>query len=198
DPPRPRGVRGRAMQVRRALRPRRWHRQRPDPAPARARPVLALARGLRCVAVRARRPGVRRPGRADPGARRVAAPGPGSEVEVAGLERLVELDNDHRIIARAALERIAAEGVRRKLVGVRLGGEPLTMWLEDFWPVTTGGREVGGLTSAAYSPRLKINMGYAWLPVELTAYGTTVLAMSPDGPLAAEVVPLPFWDRAKE
>ena len=118
--------------------------------------------------------------------------------EVTGLERLVELDNDHRIIARAALERIAAEGVRRKLVGVRLGGEPLTMWLEDFWPVTTGGREVGGLTSAAYSPRLKINMGYAWLPVELTAYGTTVLAMSPDGPLAAEVVPLPFWDRAKE
>jgi aminomethyltransferase len=25
----------------------------------------------------------------------------------------------------------------------RLGGEPLTMWLEDFWPVTSAGREVG-------------------------------------------------------
>src|SRR5205823_12935181 len=96
------------------------------------------------------------------------------------------------------LERVAAAGVRKKLVGVRLGGAPLTVWLEDFWPVTSGGREVGRLTSAAYSPRLRINMGYAWLPVELTAHGATVLAMSPDGPLDADVVPLPFWDPGKE
>jgi glycine cleavage system aminomethyltransferase T len=69
--------------------------------------------------------------------------------------------------------------------------------LEDFWPVTSAGREVGHLTSAAYSPRLQINMGYAWVPIELSAHGTTVLAVSPDGPLEAEVVPLPFWDPAK-
>jgi len=71
------------------------------------------------------------------------------------------------------------------------------MWLEDFWPVTSEGREVGRLTSAAYSPRLQINMGYAWVPVELSAHGTTLLAVSPNGPLEAEVVPLPFWDPAK-
>jgi len=118
--------------------------------------------------------------------------------EVTGLERLVELDNDHRVIARAALERVAVAGVRKKIVGVRLAGAPLTMWLEDFWPVVSGGREVGRLTSAAYSPRLRINMGYAWVPVELSAHGSTVVAMSPDGPLKAEVVPLPFWDPAKE
>jgi aminomethyltransferase len=117
--------------------------------------------------------------------------------EITGLERLVELDDDREVIARPALERIAADGVRKKLVGVRLGGEPLTMWLEDFWPVTSAGREVGRLTSAAYSPRLRINMGYAWLPIELSAMGTRVLATSPEGPLEAEVVPLPFWDPAK-
>src|SRR5439155_11587142 len=56
--------------------------------------------------------------------------------EVTGLERLVELDNDNQVIARAGLERIASEGVRRKLVGVRIETEPLAMWLEDFWPVS--------------------------------------------------------------
>jgi aminomethyltransferase len=117
--------------------------------------------------------------------------------EITGLERLVELGDDRQVIAGPALERIAADGVRKKLVGVRLGGEPLTMWLEDFWPVTSAGREVGRLTSAAYSPRLRFNMGYAWLPIDLSAMGTRVLAMSPDGPLDAEVVPLPFWDPAK-
>ena len=65
------------------------------------------------------------------------------------------------------------------------------MWLEDFWPVTSAGREVGRLTSAAYSPRLRFNMGYAWVPIDLSAMGTRVLAMSPGGPLDAEVVPLP-------
>jgi aminomethyltransferase len=101
------------------------------------------------------------------------------------------------VIARAALERIAAEGVRRKLVGVRIETEPLAMWLEDFWPVSAGGREVGRLTSAAYSPRLRINMGYAWVPIELAAEGTRLSIGAPSGPVDAEVVPLPFWDPEK-
>ena len=63
--------------------------------------------------------------------------------EVTGLERLVELDNDNRFVSRAALERIRSRGVRRKLVGVRIEGEPLGMWLEDFWPVKSGGEVVG-------------------------------------------------------
>jgi glycine cleavage system aminomethyltransferase T len=118
--------------------------------------------------------------------------------EITGLERLVELDNDNEVIARAALERIATEGVDRKLVGVRIEAEPLGMWLEDFWPVTSGGREVGRLTSAAYSPRLRINMGYAWVPIELAGEGTGLGVDAPGGSMGAEVVPLPFWDPTKE
>jgi glycine cleavage system aminomethyltransferase T len=118
--------------------------------------------------------------------------------EVTGLERLVELDNGNEVVARAALERIAAEGVRRKLVGVRIETEPLAMWLEDFWPVTSDGRVVGRLTSAAYSPRLRINMGYAWVPIELAGERTRLSIGSPAGALDAEVVPLPFWDPMKE
>ena len=118
--------------------------------------------------------------------------------EVTGLERLVELDNDNRVVSRTALERVAAEGVRRKLVGVRLETGPLGMWLEDFWPVASDGREVGRLTSAAYSPRLRINMGYAWVPIEFAAHGTRLSVASPGGVIDAEVVPLPFWDPQKE
>src|SRR5207249_7744894 len=74
--------------------------------------------------------------------------------EVTGLERLVELDNDNEVVSRAALERISRAGVGRKLVGVTIDGDPLSMWLEDFWPVSHDGRVVGRLVSAAHSPRL--------------------------------------------
>jgi aminomethyltransferase len=117
--------------------------------------------------------------------------------EVTGLERLVELDNDNRVIARDALERIARDGVARKLVGVEIGGAPLSMWLEDFWPVTRRGVTVGKLTSACHSPRLGINMGYAWVPIALAAHGTELEISAPEASLAARVVPLPFWDAAK-
>lgn len=119
-------------------------------------------------------------------------------LQITGLERLVELDNDNEFVSRAALETIRREGVADKLVGVRIDGEPLGMWLEDFWGVSFDGKKVGRLTSASYSPRLQMNMAYAWVPIALSSEGTRLVVTSPDGPLAAEVVPLPFWDPAKE
>jgi glycine cleavage system aminomethyltransferase T len=119
-------------------------------------------------------------------------------LEVTGLERLVELDNDNRFVSRAALERIRSRGVQRKLVGVRIEGEPLGMWLEDFWPVKSGGEVVGTATSASYSPRLELNMGYVWVPIELADVGTKLTLESPEGAMQAEVVPLPFLDPHKQ
>lgn len=117
--------------------------------------------------------------------------------EVTGLERLVEQPpGDY--VGREALEAIRREGVARKLVGVEIAGEPLRMWLEDFWPVARAGETVGRLTSAGHSPRLRINMGYAWVPIELAAAGTELTVESPEGPLAARVVALPFFDPAKQ
>jgi aminomethyltransferase len=118
--------------------------------------------------------------------------------EVTGLERLVELDNDNVVVSRDALERIRREGVSRKLVGVTIDGPPLGMWLEDFWPVHVGGRAVGKLTSAGHSPRLDINMGYAWVPIEHADAGTRLEIESPEGPMTATVTPIPFLDPKKE
>jgi aminomethyltransferase len=115
---------------------------------------------------------------------------------VSGMERLVELDAD--FIGRPALERIASEGVDRKLVGVEIGGEPLRMWLEDFWPVRRDGDVVGRLTSASHSFRLERNIGYAWVPIALAEPGNALELESPDGPVPAVTAALPFWDPRKD
>jgi aminomethyltransferase len=115
---------------------------------------------------------------------------------VTGMERLVEFSAD--FIGKDALRRIAEEGVDRKLVGVELGGEPFRLWLEEFWPVRRSGQTVGRLTSASHSFRLKKNVGYAWVPIALAEAGTSLEVVSPDGPLAARVAPLPFWDPNKD
>jgi glycine cleavage system aminomethyltransferase T len=88
--------------------------------------------------------------------------------------------------------------LRRKLVGVTIEGGPMTLWLEDFWPVTEGGEPVGRLVSASFSPRLEIIMGFAWVPIETAAAGTGIRIDSPDGPMTATVTALPFLDSKKE
>jgi aminomethyltransferase len=117
--------------------------------------------------------------------------------EIMGLERLVE-EQPQDYVGKDALERIRAEGVRRKLVGVQIGGEPFRLWLEEFWPVLHDGREVGRLVSASRSFRLRKNIGYAWVPVELAAAGTRLEVGSPDGPVEAVTADLPFVDPRKD
>lgn len=116
--------------------------------------------------------------------------------EITGMERLVELSAD--FIGKPALERIAAQGVTRKLVGVEIAGEPFRLWLEDFWPVRRDGRVVGKLTSASHSFRLKRNIGYAWVPIELAQPGNELELVSPEGPVPAVTAALPFLDPGKD
>jgi glycine cleavage system aminomethyltransferase T len=116
--------------------------------------------------------------------------------EVTGMERLVEFSA--QFIGRAALEQVAAQGVRRKLVGVEIGGEPFRLWLEEPWPVRRDGVLAGRLTSASHSFRLRKNIGYAWVPIELADPGTRLELESPDGPVPAVTAPLPFVDPRKE
>jgi aminomethyltransferase len=101
-------------------------------------------------------------------------------------------------IGKPALEKIASEGVNRKLVGVQIGGEPFRMWLEDFWPVRKDAEVVGRLTSASHSFRLGKNIGYAWVPIQLAGPGNEVELVSPDGPVPAVTAALPFMDPDKK
>lgn len=118
---------------------------------------------------------------------------------VTGLERLVDLDAPAAYIGKDALRRIAEEGVDRKLVGIELGGEPLTAEgaLSDPPPVRRDGEAVGRVTAAAWSPRLERNVGYAWVPLELAEEGTLLEADAVEGALPVTVAALPFLDPQK-
>jgi aminomethyltransferase len=66
------------------------------------------------------------------------------------------------------------------------------------WPVLAGGRTIGHVTSAIYSPRLKQNIGYALVPISNAALGTRLTVSIPEaGERAATVVPRPFVDPEK-
>ncbi len=103
-------------------------------------------------------------------------------------------------IGKEALARIKAEGVRQRLVGLQLGGEPLTWYNEDFYLVKDedSGADVGYVTSAFYSPNLGTNIALATMPRSHWRRGTRVkVALPKDGLVDAEVVRVPFRDASK-
>ena len=114
------------------------------------------------------------------------------------LERLVDFSlPEDACISIGALKKIKAEGVKKKLVGVELDGEPFPSLNNVKWDAHNGGSKVGKVTSAIYSPRLKKNIGYCWLPTELAANGTKIKVETEWGPRTATVVPKPFVDPDK-
>jgi glycine cleavage system aminomethyltransferase T len=122
-------------------------------------------------------------------------------LHISGLERLAELDQDGDFIGKAALRRIAAEGVDRKLVGIGIGGDPMRDEgaLSEFWPVEdASGERIGRVTAGAWSPRLERNIGYAWVPSEHMEAGTPLDVRSPQGRRRATVEELPFVDPGKD
>ncbi|TME25677.1 MAG: glycine cleavage system protein T [Chloroflexi bacterium] len=113
-----------------------------------------------------------------------------------GLGWTVDLDKAQDFIGRAALRRIKAEGVRRKIAGIEIEGAPIE-FNETKWAVRQDGRPAGHVTSAIHSPRLKKNIGYAMLPLPAAELGTRLAIATPWGERGARVVPKPFIDPKK-
>ena len=115
-----------------------------------------------------------------------------------GLDRLVDWDlPDEATISLPALRRIKEAGVSRRINGVELDGEPFPALNSVKWPIREAGRHIGKVTSAIHSPRLRKNIGYAWLPAERSQAGTTVTVETEWGERDATVVPMPFVDPEK-
>ncbi|HEY7735663.1 MAG TPA: glycine cleavage T C-terminal barrel domain-containing protein [Candidatus Limnocylindrales bacterium] len=118
--------------------------------------------------------------------------------EIMGLERLVE-EQDADYIGKAALEEIRRRGVSRKLVGIEVGGEPLPFELHEKRPALHDGQAVGTLTDLIWSPRLERNIGYVWLPIDLSGPGTALEVVAPDGSRwPAQSAAIPFLDPRKD
>jgi glycine cleavage system aminomethyltransferase T len=120
---------------------------------------------------------------------------------VSGLERFVELDQAQDFMGKAALARLAETGVERKLVGIDIGGDPMTDEgaLNDLWPVhAPGGERIGRVTAGAWSPRLERNVGFAWVPGTHMTAATELELADPRGARTATVTTLPFVDPNKD
>ena len=116
-----------------------------------------------------------------------------------GLERLVDWDlPDDASISLRALRAIRERGVARRINGVELDGDPFPELNNVKWPVVDGAEVIGTVTSAIHSPRLKANVGFAWLPAERSATGETVGVQSEWGTRTATVVEMPFVDPNKQ
>lgn len=115
-----------------------------------------------------------------------------------GLDWQIDFDKDD-YIGKAALKRIHDEGVTEKLVGLKMGGAPLTWYNEDFYLVHADGAPQGYVSSAFWSPSLDSNIALAMMPIDHTEVGTSLqVALPGDGLVDAEVVPVPFKDPKKQ
>ena len=117
-----------------------------------------------------------------------------------GLERLVDFSlPEDACISIGALKKIKAQGVKKRLVGVELDGEPFPALNAVKWDAhkSDGGAAIGKVTSAIYSPRLKKNIGYCWMPTEMAKDGTKLKVETEWGARTATVAPMPFIDPDK-
>ena len=115
-----------------------------------------------------------------------------------GFDRLVSLNNDIEFIGKAALKKIKAEGIKRKQVGLEINCEPLSGPNTTFWSIKKDNKEIGKVTSAVYSPRLKKNIALAMADIENSEIGTDLEVETNKGKFSAKIVEKPFYDPKKK
>ena len=114
----------------------------------------------------------------------------------AGFDWMIDLDQPDDFVGRDALRRIRVGGSPTTLVGVDLSGPDLGTFTDGDMPrvmaVFDGPDEVGVLTSACHSPRLRRNIGYVRTDPERATPGRPLTVHHPvHGCLSATVVSKP-------
>ena len=92
------------------------------------------------------------------------------------------------------LRRQKADGVSRKLVGFEMLERAIARHGYDAY---ADGRKGGVVTSGTQTPYLKKAIGMAYLPADRTAPGTEFEVDVRGRRVRAQVVPMPFYKRAK-
>jgi aminomethyltransferase len=110
----------------------------------------------------------------------------------AGLGRVVKLAKPGDFVGRAALEKVARDGPSRKLVGLIVEGRGIA---RHGYPVWSGGRRTGVVTSGTQSPTLGVPIAMAYVAPGDAEPGTVVDIEIRDARVPARVVALPFYRR---
>ncbi|HEV3485823.1 MAG TPA: glycine cleavage system aminomethyltransferase GcvT [Vicinamibacterales bacterium] len=113
----------------------------------------------------------------------------------AGLGRVVKFDKATDFVGRAALERVAAEGPKKQLIGMIVRGRGIA---RHGYAIHMPGDErgVGVVTSGAPSPTLGVPIAMGYVPPAHAALGTMVEVSVRNARVEAEITPLPFYKRA--
>jgi aminomethyltransferase len=114
-----------------------------------------------------------------------------------GMDRLVNLDNDNKFIGKDALIRIKETGIKRKQVGMIIDCDPLEGPNTTFWPILKNNNNIGKVTSAVYSPRLKENIALGMVSIENSEIDNSFDIKMPYSNNKAKVVLKPFYDPKK-
>ena len=115
-----------------------------------------------------------------------------------GFDRLVNLDANINFIGKEALKKIKQEGIKRKQVGLIIDCDPLSGPNTTFWLIEKGGKTIGKVTSAVYSPRLKKNIALAMVDVNHSELGNQLDVQTHEGKYSATIVEKPFYDPKKK
>ena len=115
-----------------------------------------------------------------------------------GLERLVNLETDIDFIGKDALKKIKQDGIKRKQVGLKIDCNPLSGPNTTFWPIKKDRKQIGKVTSAVYSPRLKKNIALAMVEINFSNIGTSLEVTTNEGNYNSTVVEKPFYDPKKK
>jgi aminomethyltransferase len=110
----------------------------------------------------------------------------------AGLGRVVKLGKPNDFVGRVALEKVAKDGVDRRLVGLVLRERGIA---RHGYPVLDDTGPIGVVTSGTMSPTLGEAIAMAYVPPAHAEPGTIVAVEIRGARVAAEVVPLPFYTR---
>ena len=111
----------------------------------------------------------------------------------AGLGRVVKLGKPGDFTGRAALEKAAAEGPSKRLVGLVLRGRGIA---RHGYPVLDAGGPTGVVTSGTMSPTLGEAIAMAYVAPGHAQPGTMLDIEIRGARVAAEVVQLPFYSRS--
>ena len=114
-----------------------------------------------------------------------------------GLDRLVDLDSDINFIGKEALKKIKDDGVKRLQVGLEIKCDNLSGPNTTFWPLKANNKNIGKITSAVYSPRLKKNIALAMVDIDYSKIGIEIEVIINDRNYKCQVIEKPFFDPKK-
>jgi len=92
-------------------------------------------------------------------------------------------------IGKPAIERVRGEGPKRKLVGLEMADRSVA---RHGYPVLSGGRRVGEVTSGTFGPSVEKSIAMAYVETPLAAIGTAVDVEIRGQARPAHVVKTPF------